>query len=63
MCISLTDIFVSMRDAMLSVDEGIGPNMESLCVTIDIPGGGMVQCELTATVRPVAGTASMCVLE
>ena len=48
-----------MRDTTLSVDEGIDANVEYLCVVIEIPGGGVVECELTATVSPVAGTASM----
>ena len=46
---------------MLSVDEGIEANMQSLYVIIDIPGGGIVECELTASVSPMDGTASMCV--
>ena len=46
----------------MSVDEGMNPNMHHLCVTIEILGGGVAECEMTATVVPVAGTASMCVV-
>jgi hypothetical protein len=55
-------IIVSMSDATMSVDEGMNPNMHHLCVTIEILGGGVAECEMTATVVPVAGTASMCVV-
>ena len=51
-----------MRDPTLSVDEGVEANMQSLYVIIDIPGGGVVECELTASVSPMDGTASMCIV-
>ena len=60
--ISFPEIIVSMSDATMSVDEGMNPNMHHLCVTIEILGGGIAECEMTATVVPVAGTASMCVV-
>ena len=53
------EIIVLMSNATLSVDEGIEANVQSLCITIDIPEGGVVQCELTASVIPMDGTASM----
>ena len=53
------EIIVLMSNAILSVDEGIEANVQSLCITIYIPGGGVVQCELTASVIPMDGTASM----
>ena len=47
-----------MRDPTLTVDEGVEDNMQDICLTLDIAGGGSVQCELTVTLFTTAGTAS-----
>ena len=47
-----------MSDASLFVDEGIGAGVEEICVTIDIPSGGVVECELSVQLSPDEGTAS-----
>ena len=51
-----------MKDGSLIVDEGIAAGSQDLCVVVDIPSGGEVECALTVTVSPVAGTASMCAI-
>ena len=44
---------------MITVNEGIGQGEQSVCISVDLPAGGMVECELTATVTTLADTASM----
>lgn len=56
------EITISMKDGSLIVDEGIAAGSQDLCVVVDIPSGGEVECALTVTVSPVAGTASMCAI-
>ena len=47
-----------MRDPTLTVDEGVEDNTQDICLTLDILGGGSVQCELSVTLATIAGTAS-----
>lgn len=47
-----------LSNATLEVDEGVADDTNTLCVTLDITGGGTVQCELTVTLGTSAGTAS-----
>ena len=48
-----------MRDGTLTVDEGVEDGTQQICLTLDITGGGSVQCPLTVTLGTTAGTASM----
>ena len=53
---------VDMRDGTLTVDEGVEDGSQEICLTLDITGGGSVQCQLTVTLDTTAGTASMFLL-
>ena len=52
-------INITMRDSLIIVDEGVGQGQQSVCISVDLPARGMVECELTATVATLEGTASM----
>ena len=56
---ALVDFTIEMRDHELTVDEGVEDNTEVICMTLDIVGGGSVECELTVGLSPAEGTASM----
>ena len=47
---------------MITVNEGIGQGEQSVCISVELPAGGMVECELTATVTTLADTASMYII-
>ena len=44
------------------MDEGVEDGSQEICLTLDITGGGSVQCQLTVTLDTTAGTASMFLL-
>ena len=52
-------INITMRDSLIIVDEGVSQGQQSVCISVDLPARGMVECELTATVATLEGTASM----
>ena len=56
---ALVDFTIELRDHELTVDEGVEDNTEVICMTLDIVGGGSVECELTVGLSPAEGTASM----
>ena len=55
----MPDFTLEMRDPTLAVDEGVENDTQEICLTLDIAGGGSVQCELTVTLSTTAGTAGM----
>ena len=45
-----------MRNDTLTVDEGVEDNTQ-ICVTLNITGGGTVECQLTAVLDTIEGSA------
>ena len=60
---SSLDFTIEMRDESLTVDEGVEDNTQDICLTLDIQGGGSVDCELTVAFDTIDGTASMTFFE
>ena len=54
-----SDFIISMRDIMLTVDEGVEDNMEIICVRLTVDSGEIVECDLEVTLLPSPGTAGM----
>ena len=52
------EFILEMREETVTVDEGVEDNTQ-ICLTLNITGKGIVQCNLTVLLGTATGTASM----